>query len=142
MRHPTVISRPAFVIVFAFAVLAAACSDPLTLANIQLGRSLNIDNSIAAPTTTFKPGETVYVSIHTTARGKGTIGVRWKYRDRVIDEPTKQVSTDGTKATEFHLLNASGFPIGDYSVDVLIDGQGGGPRASHSPASPTGPAPG
>jgi hypothetical protein len=129
MRHPTVIARPAFVIVLAFAVLAAACSDPLTLANIQLGRSLNIDNSIAAPTTTFKPGETVYVSIHTTARGKGTIGVRWKYRDRVIDEPTKQVSTDGTKATEFHLLNASGFPIGDYSVDVLIDGQVVGTRA-------------
>ena len=123
MRPQTVIARPDLLIVFAITVLAAACSDPLALANIQLGRSLNIDNSIAAPTTTFKPGETVYVSIHTTARGKGTIGVRWKYRDRIIDEPTKQVSTDGAKATEFHLLNASGFPVGDYSVDVLIDGQ-------------------
>ena len=120
--------RPALLIVFAFAVLAAACSDPLALANIQVGRSLNIDNSIAAPTTTFKPGETVYVSIHTTARGKGTIGVRWKYRDKVIDEPTKQVSTDGAKATEFHLQNSGGFPIGDYSVEVLIDGQVVGSR--------------
>ena len=120
--------RPALLIVFSFAVLAAACSDPLALANIQVGRSLNIDNSIAAPTTTFKPGETVYVSIHTTARGKGTIGVRWKYRDKVIDEPTKQVSTDGAKATEFHLQNSGGFPIGDYSVEVLIDGQVVGSR--------------
>ena len=107
---------------FAFAVVAAACSDPLALANIQVGRSLNIDNSIAAPTTTFKPGETVYVSIHTTARGKGTIGVRWKYRDKVIDEPTKQVSTDGAKATEFHLQNSGGFPTGPYQVDILVDG--------------------
>jgi len=120
--------RPALLIVLLFAVLAAACSDPLALANIQVGRSLNIDNSIAAPTTTFKPGETVYVSIHTTARGKGTIGVRWKYRDKVIDEPTKQVSTDGAKATEFHLQNSGGFPIGDYSVEVLIDGQVVGSR--------------
>ena len=120
--------RPALLIVFVFAVIAAACSDPLALANIQVGRSLNIDNSIAAPTTTFKPGETVYVSIHTTARGKGTIGVRWKYRDKVIDEPTKQVSTDGAKATEFHLQNSGGFPIGDYSVEVLIDGQVVGSR--------------
>ena len=111
------------------AVLASGCSDPLALANIQLGRSLNIDNSIAAPTTTFKPNETVYVSIHTTSRGKGTIGVRWKYRDQIVDEPTKQVSTDGTKATEFHLQNSGGFPIGDYSVDVLIDGQLVGTRS-------------
>ena len=121
--HKTGVCRRARSIAFVFALLAAACSEPLALANIQVGRSLNIDNSIAAPTTTFKPGETVYVSIHTTARGKGTIGVRWKYRDRIIDEPTKPVSTDGAKATEFHLLNASGFPVGDYSVDVLIDGQ-------------------
>jgi hypothetical protein len=104
-------------------VLVSACSGPLTLSDIQLGRSINADNSIASPTTSFKPGDTVYVAIHTTARGKGTIGVRWKYRDRVIDEPTKQVSTDGTDATEFHLQNSGGFPVGDYSVDVFIDGQ-------------------
>jgi hypothetical protein len=105
------------------AVLALACSGPLALSDIQLGRSVNADKSIASPTTSFKPGDTVYVAIHTTARGKGTISVRWKYRDRVIDEPTKQVSTDGTDATEFHLQNSGGFPVGDYSVDVLIDGQ-------------------
>jgi len=127
---PTIgVSRSVRAIAFVFALLAASCSDPLALANIQVGRSLNIDNSVAAPTTTFKPGETVYVSIHTTSRGKGTIGVRWKYRDKVIDEPTKQVSTDGAKATEFHLVNSSGFPAGDYSVDVLIDGQLVGSRA-------------
>ncbi|MGH9384783.1 MAG: hypothetical protein ACRD2N_10905 [Vicinamibacterales bacterium] len=105
-------------------MLATACTDPLALSTIQLGRSINSsDNTVAAPTTDFKPHDTVYVSIQTTARGSGTIGVRWKYRDRVIDEPSKRVSTDGTRATEFHLVNAGGFPIGDYSVDVLIDGQ-------------------
>lgn len=114
--------------VWLFAIAAGGCTDPLALGNIQLGRSLNIDNSIGSSTTLFTPNETVYVSIHTTARGKGTIGVIWKYRDRVIDEPTKQVSTDGTKATEFHLVNAGGFPVGDYSVDVLIDGKVVGTR--------------
>jgi archaellum component FlaG (FlaF/FlaG flagellin family) len=109
-------------------VIGVACTEPLALASIQLGRSLNIDNSVGAPTSTFSPNETVYVSIRTTARGKGTLGVRWKYRDRVIDEPSKEVTTDGTKAIEFHLVNAGGFPIGDYSVDVIIDGQVAGTR--------------
>ena len=107
----------------AIVILSVACRGPLELANIQVGRSLNQDQSVGQPTTRFKPGETVYVSIHTTARGKGTVGVRWKYGNRVIDEPAKQISTDGADATEFHLQNSGGFPVGDYSVEVLIDGK-------------------
>jgi archaellum component FlaG (FlaF/FlaG flagellin family) len=111
-------------------VSAIACSSgPLELANIQVGRSLNQDRSIASITTTFKPGETVYVSVQTKAAGKGTIGVRWKYGSRVVDEPTKPVDYDGPASTEFHLQNSGGFPEGDYSVDVLIDGKQVGTRA-------------
>lgn len=112
------------------AVLCVACSNaPLELANIQVGRSLNQDRSIASITTTFKPSETVYVSVQTKAAGKGTVGVRWKYGARVIDEPTKPVDYDGPASTEFHLQNSGGFPEGDYSVDVLIDGKQVGTRA-------------
>ena len=99
----------------------AACSGPLQLTNIQVGRSLNQDGSIASITTLFKPSETVYVSVQTGA-GKGVVGVRWKFGSQVIDEPTKQVDSNGPRSTEFHLQNSGGFPPGDYSVDVLIDG--------------------
>ena len=111
-------------------VFGMACSGgPLALANIQIGRSLNQDRSIASITTTFKPSETVYVSVQTKAAGKGTIGVRWKYGTQVVDEPTKPVDYDGPASTEFHLQNSGGFPEGDYSVDILIDGQQVGTRA-------------
>jgi hypothetical protein len=104
-------------------VVAAACSTgPLELANIQVGRSLNQDRSIASITTLFKPNETVYVSVQTKAGGKGVIGVKWKYGSQVIDEPTKQVDYSGPASTEFHLRNSGGFPPGDYSVEVFIDG--------------------
>ena len=102
--------------------LAAACSGPLELANIQVGRSLNQDGSVASMTTLFKPSETVYVAVQTGA-GKGVIGVRWKFGTKVVAEPTKSVDYNtGPKSTEFHLQNSGGFPPGDYSVDVLIDG--------------------
>jgi len=102
--------------------LGVACAGPLQLANIQVGRALNQDRSISSITTLFKPNETIYVSVQTTAAGKGTVSVKWKYGTRVIDEPSKQVNYDGPASTEFHMQNSGGFPPGDYSVDVLIDG--------------------
>ncbi len=111
------------------ALVAVGCSDPpLQLANIQTGRSLNPDRSIASITTLFKPNETIYVSVQTTGTKPGTIGVKWIYQGRVVDEPVKQVDFDGPASSEFHLQNSGGFPEGDYSVEILIDGVSVGTR--------------
>jgi len=114
---------------FAFLLVAAGCSNPpLSLANIQVGRSLNPDRSIASITTLFKPAETIYVSVQTLEAGSGTVGVKWMFGTQVIDQPTKQVSYDGPASTEFHMQNSGGFPAGDYSVEVFLDGQPVGKR--------------
>jgi hypothetical protein len=107
----------------------ACSSGPLELANIQTGRSLNPDRSIASISTLFKPSETIYVAVQTKAAGKGTISVKWMYQGRVIDEPSKQVNYGGPASTEFQLTNSGGFPPGDYSVEIFIDGQSVGTRA-------------
>ena len=110
-------------------VVAGACSDaPLALANIQTGRSLNQDGSVANISTQFKPNETIYVSVQTTGSAPGAIGVQWKYQGRVIDEPNKQVDPSGPASTSFQLQNAARFPEGDYSVDIFINGQQVGSR--------------
>ena len=111
--------------VIAAAVLACsvACADgPLHAANIQIGRAINPDDSVGSPSTLFKPNETIYVAVLTDAAGKGTISVKWMYGDRVIDEPTKQVSFKGPGATAFQMQNSGGFPPGSYSVEVFVDG--------------------
>jgi len=111
-------------------MITTACSDaPLQLANIQTGRALNPDRSIASITTLFKPSETIYVSVQTTGAAPGSIGVKWMYQGRVVDEPVKQVDYDGPDSTEFHLQNSGGFPEGDYSVEIFINGQQVGSRA-------------
>lgn len=110
-------------------VMMVACSDaPLALTNIQTGRSLNPDRSIASITTLFKPNETVYVSVQTTGSAPGSISVKWSYQGRVIDEPVKQVDYDGPNSTEFQLQNSGGFPEGDYTVDIFINGAQVGSR--------------
>ncbi len=110
------------------AAVACGPSEPLKVSTIQLGRSLNPDNSVATHTTSFKPLDTMYVSILTGAPGYGTLGVRWMYAGRLVSDPTKEVKYRGPAATEFHIQNSSGFPEGEYSVEVFLNGQSVGKR--------------
>jgi hypothetical protein len=111
-------------------VTLVGCSptEPLRVETIQLGRSLNPDNSVAEHTTTFRRNDTVYVAILTPAAGKGTIGVRWTYGGQVIDQPQKEVSYRDAAATSFNLVNSGGFPPGNYAVEVFVDGASAGTR--------------
>jgi hypothetical protein len=118
----------ATVIIAVVCLAAAGCDGPLEFDTIQVGRAVNPDRTVATPTTLFRPHDTVYVSVLTTNTGSGTIGVRWLYGAKVIDEPSKKVSYQGASATEFHIQSAGGFPRGDYTVEVLIDGTPAGKR--------------
>lgn len=104
----------------------AACGSELRVATLQVGRSINADKTVANHTTRFSPTDTVYVSVVTEGTASGTLKVRWMYAGQVVGEPTKEVR--GSGATEFHLENAGGFPIGDYSVEVSLDGVPAGTR--------------
>jgi hypothetical protein len=116
------------VLVLVSCLVGCGLGQSLQVTSIQLGRSLNEDNTVASFTTSFAPGDTVYVSVLTTGAGSGMIGVRWMYGGRVVGEPKKQVSLRDDAATELHLQSASGFPVGDYTVEVFLDGQSVGKK--------------
>jgi hypothetical protein len=105
------------------AVLATACSrGPLVFEALQTGKTLNSDNSVGIQGTRFKPNETMYVSVLTKGPGAGTIQAKWTFRGSVVYEGTKDVSYQNSAATEFHMQYAGKLPVGDYRVEVMIDG--------------------
>lgn len=108
----------------------ASCrpGEPLQIDTVQLGRSLNSDNSVGTHTTRFKPDDTVYVSLLSEQPGSGTVTVRWLLNGQVVSEATREVSYTRAAATEFHLQNSGGFPAGTYRVDVLVNGEPAGSR--------------
>ena len=110
--------------------VAAACRgrEPIRAATIQLGRSLNPDNTVGSHTTRFKPADTIYASVLTTGSGAATIGARWMYAGQLVGEPKKDVKYRGDAATEFHIQNNAGFPPGDYSVEIFVNGVSAGTR--------------
>jgi hypothetical protein len=112
-----------WVVVLFGCLLACGSGEGLRVTAIQLGRSLNADNTVAGHTTTFGPRDTICLSVLTAGVGSSTIGVRWVYRGRVLGEPKKDVSYRDVAATEFRLQSAAGFPPGDYTAEVFLDGQ-------------------
>lgn len=125
MRYPKV-STAALALA---ACAATACGSNIRVTTIQLGRSLNADSTIATHTTVFKPSETIYVSVVTAGVGSATIRAKWTYAGHVLSEPEKRMSSRDSAATEFHLQSGDGFPPGEYSVEIFLDGESVGSRA-------------
>ena len=112
------------------AVSLAACrpSGPLNVTTIQTGKSLNADDSVATHAARFKPTDPMYVAVLTSGRGSGIIEARWSVGGRVIHEAKKDVSHLEPAATAFRFEAADGFRVGDYVVEVLVDGKSVGTR--------------
>ena len=112
-----------------FLLVLAGCSKPtLRVADIQVGRSLNADNSVREHATAFTPKDSIYVAVLTTGKGSATLSVRWALGTRVLDETKKQVTYSDTAATDCGLKSGWGFPKGDYTAEVFMDGQSVGSR--------------
>jgi len=82
-------------------LIGCGSNQPLQMTAIQLGRTVNSDHTVGGFTTTFTPDDSIYLAVLTGGAGSGTIRVRWKYGEHVIDEPKKQVSYNQAAATDF-----------------------------------------
>jgi hypothetical protein len=106
----------------------AAPTAPVKVVALGIGKSVGPDGKVPAEADTFAPTDTVYASVGTTGGTPGAkLTVRWSYftkagAQKPVGEDTKAApATDG--ATEFHVAKPEGLTIGDYSVEVLLDGK-------------------
>lgn len=122
--------RALLIVSLAGALAACGSAEPFRVVQIQLGRSLNADNTVAQPAVSFHPHDSIFLSVMTSGRGSATLSVRWTYAGRVIAEPKQQIhyTYADTAAAQFRLENAEGFPPGEYTVDVFLDGKPAGTK--------------
>lgn len=97
---------------------------------IDIGRSLNADKSIADNTTSFKPNDTIYLSVKTDGSAPSAqLRTRWLFSDgQVVDEASQTISPTGEARTEFHIAKPDGFPPGKYKAEVYLNGQQAGTK--------------
>ena len=107
---------------------------PTMVTMIETGKHIDANKRVVDTTSTFAPNDTIYVSVQTSnATATTTLKTVVTFQDGQVVDSTSQVvampATAGTPSvTEFHLTKPGGWPTGDYTVEVWLDGQSAGTR--------------
>jgi hypothetical protein len=77
------------------------------------------------PTTTFGPEDDFFVSVELSGYRPGMdVRARWRYEGQVITETTLNAEGQGSGHAGFVLSNdRPPWPVGEYSVEILLDGE-------------------
>jgi hypothetical protein len=99
-------------------------AQPVSVTNVQLGRAVGADGKVSDETNDFKPNDTIYASVATDGVAQNaTLSARWTYQDgQVVDTTSRAIAPTGAAATEFHISKPSGFPKGNYKVEIMLNG--------------------
>ncbi len=97
----------------------------LQVADVKLGNKIDANKQVSNTTATFTPRDTVFASVHTTGTAQNAqVVARWTFQDgQTVDERTESISPTGDTYTEFHIAKPSGWPVGKYTLHVLLNGQ-------------------
>ena len=102
----------------------------VAVAGITLGKAIGADKKVTAAADSFGKADTIYASVDTTGTGTATLKAKWTYHkgDKAADvsESTDTLNAKGPASTEFHVSKPSGWPLGDYQVEISLDGKSAG----------------
>jgi hypothetical protein len=98
----------------------------VTLSAVSLGKSVGADKKVSLATEVFAKGDTIHASIDTTGVGSATVVAKWSYskdgKTAAVKEETATITPTGPATTEFHISKPDGWPLGDYKVEILVNG--------------------
>jgi hypothetical protein len=96
----------------------------MRVTDLELGREIGATRHVVAEVSEFRPDDTIYAVVSTRGTGTGSLTARWTFEDgQVVDETKQDVApADGQAVTEFHVAKASGWPVGKYKVEILVNG--------------------
>jgi hypothetical protein len=102
----------------------AAPQPTFRVSRVDLGAAIGGDKKVASPTTTFKPGDTIYASVQSEgAAPSAKLVAKWTYEDgQVVNESTQTIAATGPAVTEFHIAKPDGWPAGKYTLVVTANG--------------------
>lgn len=104
--------------------ISTPSASDVRVVEVDLGSAITPDRTVVEETDDFRPSDTIYASVFTQGTGTNvTLTAQWLYEDgQVVDETSQNISPSGPMYTEFHISMADGLPIGDYSVNILLNG--------------------
>lgn len=109
---------------------APAPAPTFAVQSVDVGKAINADKRVTAPTTTFGRRDTIYVSVVTEgAAPSKAIAAKWSYQDgQTVKEQSEAIAPTGPAATEFHISKPKPWPVGKYKVEITVDGAPAGSK--------------
>jgi hypothetical protein len=109
---------------------AAPAPAPFRVTSVEVGNAIGADRRVTTPTATLSPSDTIYASVASDGAAPSvTLTARWSYEDgQVVQETTQSIAPTGPTASEFHVSNPEGWPVGRYRVEILADGRSVGTK--------------
>jgi hypothetical protein len=133
MRTPLRLSTFALLAVLAAAGVAckkepapapAPAPARVEVTGVELGSAIGPDKRVTVPTESFAPTDTIHAVVLTSgSAASATLTARFTYEDgQLVGESSQTIAPVGTAATEFHISKPDGWPVGDYQVEIWLDG--------------------
>lgn len=97
---------------------------PLTVADVQLASALDEAGNPAPVSDTFAPSDAIHAVVATTGTGNAALAANWTFgADRqAVHQEEHRIDTDGPARHLFRINMDDGFPVGDYHLDISLDG--------------------
>ncbi|MFY2762689.1 hypothetical protein [Arenimonas sp. MALMAid1274] len=98
-----------------------------SVTQLQLGTP-GADGRVGFESTNFAPTDTIVASVSTnttdpTASVSGKLLAKWTYQDgQVVNEEEKYFTFIGPGVTNFQISKPDGWPSGNYTLSVALDG--------------------
>ena len=92
---------------------------------VQLGTALGPDKRVQTPSDSFASKDTtIFASVATEGTSPAEITARWSFQDgQVVNETKRSITPSAKDVTEFSIQKPSGWPAGEYTLAILVDGK-------------------
>jgi hypothetical protein len=108
----------------ATAAPATTLPAPVSVSAVALGAAIGPDKRVTAAAETFSPKDTIYASVETAGTGHAKLRARWSFvkgdKTAKVDETAIEFDSAGPAVNEFHISKPSGWPKGDYTVEIFL----------------------
>lgn len=97
---------------------------PVSVTGAVLGNAVTADKRVTAQMEAFGAKDTIYASVETAGTGRAKLRALWSFvkgdKTTKVDETTIEIDSAGPAVSEFHVSKPSGWPKGDYKVEIFL----------------------
>ena len=106
-------------------VAPAPAPAPVAVGSVDLGSAVGPDQKITTATTAFTPKDTIYAAVSTTGTATNAVlSAKWTFQDgQTVNESNQTIAPNGPAVTSFHISKPDGWPVGNYKVEISLNGQ-------------------